>query len=246
MLFRSMAAKLYNDTKQPTGYSRTSQYGTYEGAPKQRVLKYLADDYYSDKLREVSYAADGYSNSPDPRTAQLEKDLKDRLKTANAEELATVSAVKANFLKKAAEKIEARANPPRSGFGGGYYNPDGLRKKRQAIEKAKAILEDASKLTIPTKKTPKAAAAAPAKKDAAAPSGSSEASSGGSSGSGSSGGTAGKYHINPETGRANICRATKRPCEFGSDGHYTDKASARKAFESKMGDGLDSVSRKKG
>lgn len=244
--YDDMAAKLYSETRQPTGYSRTSQYATYEGTPKQRVVKYLADDYYTDKLREVSYAADGYSNGPDPRTERLGKELKDRLKTASAEELAAASAVKANFMKKAEEKIEARANPPRSRFGGGgYYNPDGLRKKRQAIEKAKAILEDASKLSIPTKKAPKAAAK-PVKKDAADPSKSSESSGGGGSAGGSSGGTAGKFHINPETGRANICRATKRPCEYASDGHYPDKGSARKAYESKMGDGLDSVSKKKG
>lgn len=246
--YDDQAAKLYKDTKNPPGgYSRTVQYGTYEGTPKQRVLKHLADDYYSDKLREVTYAADGYANSPDPRTADLGKDLKERLKTASAEELAAVSAVKANFLKKAAEGIEVRANPPRSRFGGGgYYNPNELRAKRQRIEKAKAILEDASKLSIPTKKAPKAAAAAPVKKATAAPSGSSGSSGGSSSAGGSSGGTAGKYHINPESGRANICRATKRPCEYASDGHYPDKGSARKAYESKMGDGLDSVSKKKG
>lgn len=245
--YDDQAAKLYKDTKNPPGgYSRTAQYGSYQGTPKQRVLKYLASDYYNDKLREVSYAADGYTNSPDPRTADFGKDLKERLKTASADELAAASEVKAKFIKKAEEKIEARANPPRSRFGGGgYYDPDGLRKKRQAIEKAKAILEDASKLSIPTKKVPKAAPAQPVKKAAPAPSKSSEGAGGGSAG-GSSGGTAGKFHINPETGRANICRATKRPCEYASDGHYPDKGSARKAYESKMGDGLDSVSKKKG
>ena len=41
-----------------------------------------------------------------------------------------------------------------------------------------------------------------------------------------------KYHINPETGIPNICRATKRACTFGGEGeHYDSKESARSAYE---------------
>lgn len=47
-----------------------------------------------------------------------------------------------------------------------------------------------------------------------------------------------KYHINPETGRANICRATKRPCDYSVDGvppkHYDTKEEAKAAHESNL------------
>lgn len=43
-----------------------------------------------------------------------------------------------------------------------------------------------------------------------------------------------KYHINPETGRPNICNAVYR-CLFSVDGvppeHYDSKAEARAAYE---------------
>lgn len=43
------------------------------------------------------------------------------------------------------------------------------------------------------------------------------------------------YHINPETGRANICRATVQGCRFARDGqapeHYETKQAAQKAYE---------------
>lgn len=42
-----------------------------------------------------------------------------------------------------------------------------------------------------------------------------------------------KYHINPETGRANQCTAHKRPCKFGipEDNHHATKEDARAAYE---------------
>ena len=43
------------------------------------------------------------------------------------------------------------------------------------------------------------------------------------------------YHINPETGRANICRATVKGCKFAVNGqapeHYETKQAAQKAYE---------------
>lgn len=47
-----------------------------------------------------------------------------------------------------------------------------------------------------------------------------------------------KYHINPHTGRAGVCRAHKRPCEFGGDtgqeNHYNSKEEAEKAIVEKL------------
>lgn len=47
-----------------------------------------------------------------------------------------------------------------------------------------------------------------------------------------------KYHINPNTGRAGVCRAHKRPCEFGGDtgqeNHYNSKEEAEKAIVEKL------------
>jgi len=44
-----------------------------------------------------------------------------------------------------------------------------------------------------------------------------------------------KYHINPETGRANQCTATVRGCKFAVDGqvpeHYDTKDEAKAAYE---------------
>lgn len=46
---------------------------------------------------------------------------------------------------------------------------------------------------------------------------------------------ANKYHINPETGRVNICRAEKRICDFAVDGvppkHYDSKVEAKQDSE---------------
>lgn len=43
-----------------------------------------------------------------------------------------------------------------------------------------------------------------------------------------------KHHVNPETGRAGQCKATKKPCSFGgSDEHYASADLARKAYEMK-------------
>lgn len=43
------------------------------------------------------------------------------------------------------------------------------------------------------------------------------------------------YHINPETGRANICRATVKGCKFTINGqapeHYKTKQAAQRAYE---------------
>lgn len=48
-----------------------------------------------------------------------------------------------------------------------------------------------------------------------------------------------KYHINPETGRVNICTATVQECRYGSaDDHYTSKEAARKASEDKLTEDL--------
>lgn len=44
-----------------------------------------------------------------------------------------------------------------------------------------------------------------------------------------------KYHINPETGRANKCEATVRDCAYAADGktpeHYDSKDEAKAAYE---------------
>lgn len=44
-----------------------------------------------------------------------------------------------------------------------------------------------------------------------------------------------KYHINPETGRANQCTATVKSCKFAVDGqvpqHYETKTEAKQAYE---------------
>ena len=43
-----------------------------------------------------------------------------------------------------------------------------------------------------------------------------------------------KYHVNPETGNANVCRARKN-CPFGGDeAHYPTKEAARQAYELSM------------
>ena len=42
-----------------------------------------------------------------------------------------------------------------------------------------------------------------------------------------------KYHINPTTGRANICRAEKRPCPVGGD-HFGTKAEAEAAHSAAL------------
>lgn len=48
-----------------------------------------------------------------------------------------------------------------------------------------------------------------------------------------------RYHINPDTGRPNICVATgKRGCKYAVDGkeppHYATKEKARAGYESTM------------
>lgn len=44
------------------------------------------------------------------------------------------------------------------------------------------------------------------------------------------------YHINPETGNSNICKASKNPCPYQAlgDDHYSTAEEARSAFEEKM------------
>ena len=44
-----------------------------------------------------------------------------------------------------------------------------------------------------------------------------------------------KYHISPTTGRANICRATKRGCPLGADApHFESKEAARAGYEAQQ------------
>ena len=46
------------------------------------------------------------------------------------------------------------------------------------------------------------------------------------------------FHINPQTGNPNQCRAQKGNCPFGGAAdHYESKAEARQAYEAKMGSG---------
>lgn len=39
-----------------------------------------------------------------------------------------------------------------------------------------------------------------------------------------------KYHVNKETGRANICRATKKGCPLGADTPHFDGKEEAKAY----------------
>lgn len=44
-----------------------------------------------------------------------------------------------------------------------------------------------------------------------------------------------KYHINPETGRANVCKAHTRSCPVGgSEDHFDSPDKARAAYEHRM------------
>jgi hypothetical protein len=53
-----------------------------------------------------------------------------------------------------------------------------------------------------------------------------------------------KYHINPETGRANQCNA-KIKCRFGDVEHYSTKEEARTAYErSKAGETFNTIKKK--
>lgn len=54
-----------------------------------------------------------------------------------------------------------------------------------------------------------------------------------------------KYHISPDTGRPNICRAQHKCPIGGEDEHYSSKEEARAGFEKQMsGDTFTSVSKK--
>lgn len=63
---------------------------------------------------------------------------------------------------------------------------------------------------------------------------------------------ANKYHVNPETGRVNICRASKKLCDFAVDGvepkHYDNKADAKIGAENMLsneyGGSFEKVSKK--
>lgn len=44
---------------------------------------------------------------------------------------------------------------------------------------------------------------------------------------------ASKFHIN-SSGDVRVCNATVRPCKFGEEAHFTDRAEARKAVETKL------------
>lgn len=59
---------------------------------------------------------------------------------------------------------------------------------------------------------------------------------------------AGKFHINPETGKAGTCTASTRPCKYGeSTPHYTSAADAQSAYEKTMSDNtLSTLSRSGG
>lgn len=59
---------------------------------------------------------------------------------------------------------------------------------------------------------------------------------------------AGKFHINPETGKAGTCTASARPCKYGeSTPHYTSAADAQSAYEKTMSDStLSTLSRSGG
>lgn len=39
------------------------------------------------------------------------------------------------------------------------------------------------------------------------------------------------YHVNPETGKTNICKAVKKPCRFGNNYHYVNESDALQAGE---------------
>lgn len=43
-----------------------------------------------------------------------------------------------------------------------------------------------------------------------------------------------KWHVNPETGDAGVCHATKRACPLGEENHYTSPKAARDAFENEQ------------
>lgn len=43
-----------------------------------------------------------------------------------------------------------------------------------------------------------------------------------------------KYHLNPATGEINICKAQKRPCQYGGVNHFDSKYKAERHFENIM------------
>lgn len=49
-----------------------------------------------------------------------------------------------------------------------------------------------------------------------------------------------KYHVNPNTGKTAVCRATKKPCKYGGESgienHYSTKEAAQVAYEKSMAD----------
>jgi hypothetical protein len=216
------AAKTFLAARKKIGASSYSQYPSFEGTPKQRLLRFVARDLYQAKLEAAHYKLNDYANQPEELIPYWQEQL-DKLdrSTATPEGLASIDAYRNEYAAKGQKMIEdwrdRKANSQR-GWGAIPISS----KTIEFVNGLALEFEELRKPTSVTKSAPKKASATESTGEAQSTSGSGK-----------------RYHISPTTGRPNQCSAKLRACPFGGEAdHYTTKDAARSAYEKKMGSGL--------
>jgi hypothetical protein len=216
------AAQTYEATKNPELHGMASSRPAYKGPPKGRNIFLLARDMYRAKLEAASHKIGGYSNQPDARIISWQKRVDEFAANTDERGLANLEKERKKYTEGLSILIQQREETlsmnRRYGRGIRASDREALNEIRGELESLTAPLE----LKYQSKLGKESEENNTARTEVAR-------------GQQSLGSTAGKYHINPKTGRANKCQASKRPCPFGDAGsHYDTKEAARSSYEQKM------------
>lgn len=219
-IFDDKAAQCYDAaTRDPAYRQGLHCHPYYEGPGKGRKTKFLMADLVQAKLEAARYKLDGYANSPSPRMPLWQARVDAIVAKGNPASIELVNRVNADYADGLQKMLDERRrrDAERTRWSAGRPDWEALRRKEAAQAEVEAEIERARKpLTVPQVTKP-ANPPTPAASGATKPAGAS-------------------YHISPETGRPNKCYATKKPCPYGgASDHYPDKATARAAYEKKMG-----------
>lgn len=194
------------------GYNEYNQGVAAYGTPKTRGLRHLSRQLYNAKLEALGYKYNGYSNLPNPSIPGWEKELKERLKDATAEEIAGLNESRAGYVRGLQNIVDRHQESLRTRARSWQYaSPAGKQQLREKDKQVEALQEEINKYSTAVK-TPRSKPAAK------------EASS-----------RAQKFHITP-TGQARKCSANVKSCPYGgAEVHFSSREKAREAYESSQG-----------
>lgn len=207
-----------------------------------RPASRLAKRYYDGKMQLLRARIDGVSGGLNGHAIFMGEKLRERLENGelSAEELEQVAGEEKRFQREGRVLIDEATKHVRERRGKPSYHSEFYYTSPTTLKAAEDELSKADELSKLARRKLREKRAEERDERGSAPV---ERSRSNGSGEATTSGERKPYHINPETGRANICRASKQTCRFAVDGkeppHYSTKEEARAAYEkSRSGDAV--------